>query len=389
MRRLLLIGAAAILATLPLAAAGASPAVPDAPGGMETPPAGHVSPEAAETPAASAGPVSGSNHRPSVSRFRVPEQMSLCGEPVPLEREDVRERLESEFYYLLDREGLLVMYLKRAARCNPIVEVILEMEELPRDLKYVPVAESGLAFRARSPANAVGYWQFMEYTAKRYGLKVDPYVDERCDLTRSTLAATAYLKDLYEEFGSWATALAGYNWGERNVARAAEEQGTRYYYDLYLPEETERYVFRILALKHILERPEAYFIHVPEDERYRLPKVMEVDIRSDTPIPVAVLAESANTGARTIRTLNPWMRRNILPGGRYVIAVPTEQAEGYADRVARRLAERKKIVHTVRRGENLSTIASQYKVTVEAIEKWNNISRKSPIHYGQKLTIWQ
>jgi hypothetical protein len=308
---------------------------------------------------------------------------------VPLERPDVKERLEYEFYYLLDREGLLVMYLKRAARCNPIVEVILEMEEIPADLKFVPVAESGLVFRARSPADAVGYWQFMEPTAKRYGLTVDPYVDERRDLTRSTMAAAAYLKDLHEMFGSWTTAMAGYNWGEKNVARAAREQGTTYYYDLYLPHETERYVFRILALKLIMQDPEAYSIRVPEEDRYFLPKVREVDIASDTPISIDVLAEAASAGARTIRGLNPWMRRNVLPGGRYRIAVPTDQAEGYADRLAERLADRRKVVHAVKRGENLSTIASKYNVTVEAIEKWNHISRKAPIHFGQKITIWQ
>jgi hypothetical protein len=330
-----------------------------------------------------------SNTRPPVSGFKVPGQMSLCGEQVPLERMDVKERLEREFYYLLDRQGLLVTYIKRAARCNPIVEVILEMEELPEDLKYVPVAESELAFRAQSHANAVGYWQFIESTAKRYGLRVDGYIDERRDLTRSTLAAAAYLKDLHEMFGSWTAALAGYNWGERNVKRAMKEQGTTSYYDLYLPMETERYVFRILALKLIMEQPETYSIHVPEDERYRLPKVMEVDIASETPISIDILSNCANVGARTIRDLNPWMRRNVLPAGRYVIAVPTEQSDGYADRVAKHLSKRKKVVHTIKRGENLFIIASKYNVTVESIEKWNKISRKRPIHFGQKLTIWQ
>jgi len=329
------------------------------------------------------------NTRPPVSSFTVPEQMSLFGEHVPLERSDVKERLEREFYHLLDRQGLMVTYIKRAARCNPIVEVILEMEEMPEDLKYVPVAESGLTSRARSSAKAVGYWQFIEPTAKRYGLKVDGYIDERRDLTRSTMAATAYLKDLYEMFGSWTTALAGYNWGEKNVRRATKDQGTTSYYDLYLPMETERYVFRILALKIIMEQPETYSIHVPEDERYQLPKVMEVDIASETPISIDILADCADAGARTIRGLNPWMRRNVLPGGRYVIAVPTEQADGYADRVAERLSERRKVVHAIKRGENLSIIASKYNVTVESIEKWNKISRKRPIHFGQKLTIWQ
>jgi len=370
LKNLLLSGIAAMLLVLPVKAGSDAPVESLTEVPMEVP---------TEIP----------NTQPPVSSFKVPEQMSLFGEPVPLEREDVKERLEYEFYYLLDRQGLLVMYIKRAARCNPIVEVILEMEEMPEDLKYVPVAESGLKSRARSSAKAVGYWQFIEGTAERYGLKVNGYIDERRDLTRSTMAATAYLKDLHEMLGSWTTALAGYNWGEKNVQRATKDQGTTSYYDLYLPRETERYVFRIMALKLIMEQPETYSIHVPEDERYGLPKVMEVDIASETPISIDILADCASAGARTIRGLNPWMRRNVLPSGGYVIAVPTEQADGYADRVAKRLSKRRKVVHAVKRGENLSIIASKYNVTVKSIEKWNKISRKKPIHFGQKLTIWQ
>jgi hypothetical protein len=229
----------------------------------------------------------------------------------------------------------------------------------------------------------------VEGTAERYGMRVDRYVDERRDLTRSTLAAAAYLKDLYEMFGSWTTALAGYNWGERNVARTIKEQGNASYYDLYLPMETERYVFRMMALKLIMEQPEAYSIRLPDKELYRLPKIMEVDITSEIPISVEILADCANVGARTIRVLNPWMRRNVLPAGEYLIAVPTEHSDGYRERVAKRLAAKKRIVHKVKRGENLSTIASKYDVTVEAIERWNKISRKRPIHFGQKLVIYR
>jgi membrane-bound lytic murein transglycosylase D len=325
---------------------------------------------------------------PHLSTFRIPKELSFCDERVPLERDDVLERLEGEFYYLLDKQGLLVLYVKRLARASSIVDVILELEKLPKDLRFVPLAESGLVPRAISSARAVGYWQFVEPTAERYGLRVDAYVDERRDLTRSTMAAAAYLRDLHEMFGSWTAALAGYNWGEKNVEGAMEEQGTRSYYDLYLPEETERYVFRIMALKIIMEDPETYWIDVPEAELYQLPKVVDVEITSKAPLTVAILADCANVGARTIRVLNPWMRRNFLPPGEYVISVPTEASDGFRERVDRRLDARKKIMHRVKRGENLSTIASRYDVTVEAIERWNGISRRQPIHFGQKLIIW-
>jgi len=325
--------------------------------------------------------------RPPVSTFRIPKNLTLCGEAIPLVREDVRERLEREFYYTRDMDGQIGLYLKRAARAYPIVEEILKEEGLPDDLKFVPVAESGLVFRARSPAAAAGYWQFIKGTAKRYGLRVDRYVDERRDLRKSTKAAAAYLRELREEFGSWAVALAAYNWGENSVRKAIKEQGVSDYYDLYLPDETDRFVFRIALIKLLLENPQGYAIYVPEDGLYEAPKLEEVVVTSNTWLSVDVLSAAAGIAPRTLRFLNKWMNTNTLPSGRYVFALPKEKAEGYVEKVTMLLEGKKRVVHVVKRGEYLSIIAGRYGVAVGEIERWNNISRGRPIHPGQKLII--
>jgi len=325
--------------------------------------------------------------RVPVSTYRIPESVTFCGEPVPLQWADVRERLEREFYYHLDREGQLLLYIKRAGRTDPVVQPILASEGLPLDLKYLPVAESGLLFRSQSPVGAVGYWQFMKGTAERYGLRVDRYVDDRRSLSRSTRAAAAYLKDLHDTFGSWATALAAYNWGEHNVVQAVESQGSKDYYDLYLPEETDRFVFRIITLKLIMDNPAAYDIHVTDQERYRPPPTKNVTLTARQGIPISVLAECADTSPRSLRHMNDWMLQNVLPAGIYTFKVPKGKEKGLDRCVATRLAERKQVVHVVAKGESLGRIAEQYGVPVQDIERWNEISRRRPIHPGQQLVI--
>ena len=325
--------------------------------------------------------------KPPVTSFAIPEQLQLCGEDIPLERQDVRERLEREFYYTLDKEGQISLYIKRAARCQPVVEELLEEAGVPLDLKYVPVAESGLVFRARSNAGAAGYWQFMKGTAQRYGLRVDRYVDERRDLVRSTKAAIKYLKDLRAEFGSWALALAAYNWGERSVAQSVEEQGVSSYFDLYVPDETDRFVFRIAVLKLLLDNPQGHAIYVSEDDLYRQPEIESTTVSSPSWLSIDVLSEAAGVPPRTFRFLNEWMNAGSLPAGEYVFSIPKGNAEGYAEKIIHMMKEKGSVVHVVQRGEHLTYIAKKYGVTVSDIERWNNISRHRPILPGQKLVI--
>lgn len=329
-----------------------------------------------------------------VSTLSIPARLTLCGEEIPLHREDVRERLEREFYTNLDREGQLVLYLKRAGRVFPVVERILRELGMPQDLKHVPVAESGLSFRAASPAQAVGYWQFVEGTAKRYGLVVNPYVDERRDLEKSTRAACAYLRDLYREFGSWAMALGAYNWGEARMRHAVKEQGTSYYYDLYLPDETDRFVFRIACLKLILENPQRHDIYVSQDALYSSGPTDTVTVNAREWLRVATLAKAAGVPPRTFRFLNPWMTSSSLPPGTYRFCVPSASSPSFA--AALRVSSpspsgsaraESVAVHVVKPGESLARIAQRYGVTVHELIRWNNLAGDGTIHPGQRLVV--
>jgi len=331
--------------------------------------------------------------RRPVSTLAIPDRLTLCGEDVPLNRVDVRERLEREFYFNLDREGQLVLYLKRAARAMPVVQRVLRELGLPEDLKYVPLAESGLYFRAASAAEAMGYWQFVKGTAQRYGLTVGTYVDERRDLERSTRAAGAYLKDLHNQFGSWATALGAYNWGEARMERAVREQGSSSYFDLYLPDETDRFVFRIACLKLLLENPQGYDIYLPQDRLYSPPNTEAADVVAKGWLQIVTLAQAAEVPARTFRYLNPWMNANTLPPGTYRFMVPEGKADGFARRVLKPVqgtAPRSggsAVEHVVRVGDSLTRLAMRYGVSLEDLERWNGISRKDAIHPGQRLIV--
>lgn len=325
--------------------------------------------------------------KPPVSTYSIPSAMKLCGEIIPLDRPDIRERFDREFYYTLDREGQLVLYIKRANRCFAVIEPILKELNVPDDLKYLAVAESGLLFRAYSPAGAAGYWQFVKGTAKRYGLRVDRYIDERRDLERSTRAAIMYLSELREQFGSWMLALAAYNWGENKIEKAVEEQGTSDYFGLYVPDETDRFIFRIAILKLIIGNPQGYDIYTPHEDLYTPSKKTVVSVTSERWFSIDVLATCAGIHPRAFRFMNEWMISNTLPPGTYDFSVPPSHALGFADCVRTDLSSVREITHIVRRGESLTIIADRYGVTIQQIEQWNGISRWRAIHPGQKLII--
>jgi membrane-bound lytic murein transglycosylase D len=254
--------------------------------------------------------------------YAPPEVVQVAGQAVPLDRWDVRERLEREFYLVLGNWGQVVLWLKRSARYFPYVEDELAKAGLPDDLKYVAVVESSLLTTAYSSASALGIWQFMAPTARRYGLGISAWWDERRDPQLSTRAALAYLKDLHARFGDWPLALAAYNAGESRIAQALQQQGVSSYYQLTLPEETERYVLRVFAAKLILSDPGRYGFEVPIQQRYRpvAADAAEVDLRA--PVSIAALAKAAGSFYRELRALNPAIVQEWLPKGRYLVRVP-------------------------------------------------------------------
>lgn len=255
--------------------------------------------------------------------LNLPAQLDFCGERVPMELIDVRERLDRELLVNTYWQSSSLLAHKRANRWFPLIEKILQREGVPDDMKYIPLVESGLT-NVVSPAGATGFWQFMPGTAEAHGLEVNSEVDERYNVTRATEAACDYLKKAYARYGSWAMAAAGYNLGQGNLERQLGRQKEKNYFDLLLPEETSRYVFRILAMKAIITDPERYGFHLREKDLYPPYRTTSVQISG----PVADLnsfAAEHNTNYKTLKLLNPWLRDNLLTdhkGKVYTILLP-------------------------------------------------------------------
>jgi membrane-bound lytic murein transglycosylase D len=266
---------------------------------------------------------------------RAPAAMAFAGQPVPLDGWDVAERLERELLLSLGNRGQVVLWLKRSARYFPHIEAELRQAGLPDDLKYVAVIESSLLSTAHSPAQALGIWQFIPATGRRYGLGITAAWDERRNPERSTAAALAYLRDLHAQFRDWPLALAAYNAGEARVDQALRRQGVTTYYQLTLPVETERYVFRALAAKLVLADPERYGFQVPAELRYRPHETDVVKLVLRDAVPLAVLARRYGSFPRELRQLNPEIIQDPLPRGAYSLRVPKGSAVEVATRDGR------------------------------------------------------
>lgn len=323
-----------------------------------------------------------------VPYFEPPRHMDLCGEPVPLYRQDVMERFDREFTIVVYSHAQVYLWLKRAERYFPWLEEQLRAKGLPDDLKFVAIAESDLIHDARSPAGAVGHWQFIESTGERYGLRVDPFVDERYDYQKSALRAMDYLKDLYAKFNNWALALAAYNCGEDRIEKSLREQRVSSYYDLVLPKETERYVFRILAIKEVLSHPEKYGYFLPPGQGYPPLQFEDLSITLNSPIPIIEVAHAAGITLREFRTLNPSFKADVIPPGYYIVRLPGGKGSQFKAALSalEKSYESRIIYHVVKRGETLSSIANRYGVSVQDLKKWNNL-KGNVVKVGEKLEI--
>lgn len=258
----------------------------------------------------------------------IPNALSFAGEKVPLERWDVRERFDRELLINYYSEGNILFLMKSANRYFPIISERLKAAGVPDDFKYLCVAESNLVPAAISKSGAVSYWQFMDETAPGYGLEVNSHVDRRYDIIKATDAAAAYLKSAYQRFGSWTAAAASYNCGQGGYNGQATFQGTKNYYDLHLPEETNRYIFRILAFKYLLENAGAMGFEVPHGEKYAPVPARQVTVNSTIP-DLAAFARQQGTTYKMLRVMNPWLRGRSLPvgGGRsYTLQLPADKS---------------------------------------------------------------
>ncbi|WP_304517024.1 lytic transglycosylase domain-containing protein [Cecembia rubra] len=247
---------------------------------------------------------------PKVRIFELPDKISFSGEPVPLEKQDVYERLEREIYVNVYWQSNMVLLMKRSGKFLPTIERILKENGIPDDFKYLVMAESGF-LNVVSPAGASGFWQLMPATAKEYNLEVSNEVDERYHLEKATVAACKYLKSSYARFGNWTSVAASYNMGITGLKKRKEEQRFENYYDLFLNDETSRYIFRVLAFKEIFENPEKYGFELTKKDYYSLPLLRELKVTQSIPN-LSQWALRHNSSYKELKIHNPWLRSTKL-----------------------------------------------------------------------------
>jgi len=258
-----------------------------------------------------------------VTAHPIPKEMSFAQEPVPLHNPDIQERMDREILVNAYWQSNAFLLMKRTHKYGPLIDSILAAEGVPLDFKYLAVIESGLQ-NVSSPAGAKGFWQFMRATAREYDLEVNTNVDERFNLVLATQAAARYLKQARDEFGSWTLAAASYNAGRAGIRRELTRQGVSNYYDLLLNEETSRYIFRILAVKRLLEEPEQYGFQYSRDHLYQWIPTRKVQV--DTAVrDFVAFAEKFGINYKILKIHNPWLREGHLNNSSrklYTIDIP-------------------------------------------------------------------
>lgn len=333
--------------------------------------------------------------------FQVPEKMDFCGERVPLEDPEVYERVDKELLGNAFWQSSNLMHLKRMARYFPEIEMILKKNGLPDDIKFLAVAESGLA-GVVSPVGAAGFWQFMPQTGKQYGLEISDEIDERYHLIKSTEAACKYLKDMNQIFGSWTLSAAAYNCGVGGIQKSLSFQNVNSYYDLFLNTETSRYIFRILVLKEILSNPGKYHYMVPPGMEYKPLQTVLVNV-SGTVSNWARWAMEHGITYKTLRYLNPWIKKHTLTnqqGKTYQVELPIRREsikidEKYSERLEiqsqdtasqlHKLEEQDTFkIYLVEEGENIRMVSEKLNVKVDNLMHWNNL-KSTRLKKGQKL----
>jgi membrane-bound lytic murein transglycosylase D len=259
---------------------------------------------------------------PAIS-YDLPKNVTFAGEPVPLALADVRERLDKELQINIYFHSNTIFLIKRANRWLPQMEKILRAHNIPDDFKYLPLIESNL-MNVVSPAEAVGYWQILKTSGKEFGLEITNEVDERYNPLKATEAACKYLNQAYRKFGNWTLVAASYNRGMGGLERAIENQRENSYYDLFLNDETSRYVFRIIAIKEIVENPLRYGFKINPRHYYEEEPLKYVEV-TETVKDLVDFAKRNGTNYKLVKRHNPWLRDEKLTvkkGKRYRIALP-------------------------------------------------------------------
>lgn len=258
---------------------------------------------------------------------QIPQIITFCGESIDLNNYYLRERFDRELLSFSYWHSQVFLMIKRANKIFPILEPILKEKGVPDDFKYLALIESNLDQRAISPAKAAGIWQLLPTTAKEYGLIVNDDVDERYNIEKSTAAACDFLKRSYEKTGSWVTAAAAYNTGLARVLKQIEVQKTKNYFDMLFSEETNRYVFRIILAKFVLENPKALGFYLKKEDLYYPMKAEFVKVDSCVPN-LTEFAIERGINYQLLKDANPWLRTNKITNKERInlfIKIPTQE----------------------------------------------------------------
>jgi LysM repeat protein len=339
----------------------------------------------------------------------IPKDINFCGEPIPIKDFTVYEALERELLVNTYYQSQTVLLHKRANRWFPVIEPILKKNGIPDDMKYLAIAESGLT-NAVSPQKASGFWQIMATTANHYELEISEDVDERFNVEKATEAACKVLQDAYNRYGNWTMAAASYNLGMGGIDKQINKQKTDDYYNLFLNEETARYIYRIVAIKEIISRPKAYGYHLRKQDLY--PPVPVRRVKVDTTInDLATFAINQNSSYKILKTMNAWLLTNkltVASGKSYTILFPAAGVTLYGfDEVpgvnktsssvdTSKFVTRtdiindsasRSIVHKVKSGETWKSIAGEYGVPVEYLLEFNKKNENDELKPEEEIVI--
>lgn len=258
----------------------------------------------------------------------VPKMIVFAGDTIRFDRQDIYERMDRELISFTYMHTNSTLMLKRSERIFAKVVPILRANEVPEDLKYLMAIESNFDPKALSSAGAAGLWQFTKSTAKEYGLEVSSEVDERYHIEKETVAACKYLLKAYDKYGDWMTVAASYNGGQNGISKRIENQRQRKAMDLWLVEETSRYMFRILAAKMFFEDPASFGFYVREKDKYPVEPKPKETVSVSGPIENLVdFAEEHGIRYATLKGANLWLRDSKLTnkaGKTYEIVIPRE-----------------------------------------------------------------
>lgn len=337
----------------------------------------------------------------------IPKDINFCGEPIPIKDFTVYEALERELLVNTYYQSQTVLLHKRANRWFPVIEPILKKNGIPDDMKYLAIAESGLT-NAVSPQKASGFWQIMATTAHHYDLEISEDVDERFNVEKATEAACKVLQDAYNRYGNWTMAAASYNLGMGGIDKQINKQKTEDYYNLFLNEETARYIYRIVAIKEIISRSKAYGYHLRKQDLYPPVPVRRVTV--DTTVnDLAAFALSQNSSYKILKMLNAWLLTNkltVTSGKSYTILFPANgvQLYGFDENASstetkidssrfvtpqeiKNDSASRSIIHKVKSGDSWKSIAEHYGVPVEFLLEFNKKNESDELKPDEELVI--